>query len=192
MKIIIINGQGGAGKDSFVKFCQKHNDYCKIFNYSTIDFVKDVARKCGWDGRKTQRARKFLSDLKDLISEYNDAPYCNVVTRIKNTLYHYNINDKSTENLIFFIHSREPQDIERWVKDFQARTLLIHRFDGKVFQNHADRDVYTIDYDYIIKNDGTLEELEEKAREFIKEIKQDGWQSIDENEIFDMYYEEIE
>ena len=33
-KIIIINGTGGSGKDTFVEFCSK---YANVFNFSSIE-----------------------------------------------------------------------------------------------------------------------------------------------------------
>ena len=60
--IIIINGTGGSGKDTFVEFVSK---YSKVFNFSSVDKVKEVARVIGWSGTKSEKDRKFLSDLKN-------------------------------------------------------------------------------------------------------------------------------
>ena len=67
MKIIVINGTGGAGKDTFVDVL-KSKSYVKdyfIYNYSTIDRIKTIAEQCGWDGKKDEKGRQLLSDLKD-------------------------------------------------------------------------------------------------------------------------------
>ena len=40
-QIIIINGTGGSGKDSFVEFAAK---YAKVYNFSSIDLIKDKER----------------------------------------------------------------------------------------------------------------------------------------------------
>ena len=58
MKVVIINGQGAAGKDSFVNMCKLIDP--KIQNYSTVDGVKDVARKMCWADDKSYKVRKFL------------------------------------------------------------------------------------------------------------------------------------
>lgn len=71
-QIVIINGTGGSGKDTFVQFCSKYN---KVMNFSSIDKVKEIARLIGWDGKKTEKDRKFLSDLKKLTTEYNDMAF---------------------------------------------------------------------------------------------------------------------
>jgi hypothetical protein len=36
--------------------------YVKI--HSSIDFVKEIAKKIGWDGNKTDKDRAFLGELK--------------------------------------------------------------------------------------------------------------------------------
>ena len=35
-KIIVINGTGGSGKDTFVSYCE---NYSKVFNFSSIDII---------------------------------------------------------------------------------------------------------------------------------------------------------
>lgn len=164
MKIIVINGQGGSGKDTFVNYCKKYSSV-PIYNLSMVSGVKNLASQIGWDGGKTLKDRKFLSDLKDLLDEYNDFPFNNVVESIKIFSEIY-----EGRNAIFFIHAREIKDISRWVNSYNALTVLIRRKEEKIYGNHADDDVFNIDYDYYIDNDSTLEALEEKAKEFIEKI----------------------
>ena len=69
----------GVGKTTFEAKCKELVAANSTFWYdekqrmavdviSTVDFVKQIARECGWDGVKTPRNRKFLSDLKDLLT----------------------------------------------------------------------------------------------------------------------------
>lgn len=75
MEIIVINGFPGAGKDEFVNCCKKLIGEPYVRNISTVDFVKYIAAECGWDGTKTPENRAFLSDLKDLLTKWNDVPF---------------------------------------------------------------------------------------------------------------------
>ena len=50
---------------------------CRII--STVDFVKEVAKFCGWNGQKTPKDRKFLSDLKNILTQWNDIPYKDII-----------------------------------------------------------------------------------------------------------------
>ena len=71
-KIFIINGSGGVGKDTFVELV---SEFASIMNFSSVDKVKDIAKEIGWNGTKTEKDRKFLSDLKILTAEYCDMPF---------------------------------------------------------------------------------------------------------------------
>ena len=171
MKIVIINGQPRAGKDQFVTFCKKHYNWC--LNLSTVDFVKEIAAMCGWDGTKTPNNRKFLSDLKDLLTNWNDVPYQKIKREIelfKREMKNYNF-DPDEEGIIF-IHCREPKEISRFVEEMGAYSLLIRRPEEETEEqsNHSDSQVFDFDYEFIIHNDGTLEELEGKTVTFLQVI----------------------
>lgn len=168
MKIIVINGRPRAGKDTFVEFCQKHCNWC--LNVSTVDFVKKVANYCGWDGTKTPENRKFLSDLKDLLTQWDDIPYkhvCNEITLFQNRVRMYDF-DPDTD-AIAFIHCREPEEIARLCEELGAQSLLITRDEVETNNqsNHADAGVYNYNYDYMIPNENTLQDLEEAAVRFL-------------------------
>ena len=57
------------------------NSFCYIL--STVDFVKEIAKKCGWDGTKDLKNRKFLSDLKDLLTNWNNVPFNKIEQQVK-------------------------------------------------------------------------------------------------------------
>ncbi len=160
-KIIIINGTGASGKDTFIEYTSK---YEKIFNFSSIDIIKKIAKNAGWNGTKTEKDRKFLSDLKKLTTEYNDLAF----TSIKEAVKYFNSN-KCVAN-IMFIHIREPEEIERAVKAFNAKTLLVKRLGhANIITNYSDANVDNYSYDYIITNT-TLKELDHIAKNFVIEI----------------------
>ena len=176
MKIVIINVTGGSGKDTFVSLCQKiYNrpigNYM-IGNCSTIDVVKSIAKSYGWEGTKTEKDRKFLSDLKDLLEEYNQLPTKSVERVIDIYSKNNRFSLRNSKDFILFIHCREPKNIDYFVKKYGAITLLVHNPRVKdITSNHADRDVYDYEYDFTIENNGTLEDLEIQAKNFIEEIK---------------------
>lgn len=168
MRIFIINGSGGSGKDTFVNLCQIYADLfslAKIYNYSTITPIKELAKKIGWDGSKTNKDRKFLSDLKDLLTEYNDYSYTYIESIIKT---HKRIELPIPK--ILFIHCREPKEIQRFVDNYKAKTILIKRPKIEIANNHADMEVENFNYDFIINNDEGLDTLSLKAKHFINTI----------------------
>ena len=158
--IVIINGTGGSGKDTFVSFVSK---YSKVLNFSSIDKVKEVAKIIGWDGGKTEKDRKFLSDLKKLTTEYNDMAFKSTKDAVNEFL--------NSDCDIMFIHIREPEEIERAVKAFGAKTLLVKR-EGldNISSNYSDASVENYNYDFVIYN-STLEKLDSDASAFANNFK---------------------
>lgn len=182
-KIILINGFPQSGKDAFCNLLflsDLEKDYnIKFTSISTVDFVKEIAEKCGWDGEKNLKNRKFLSDLKDLLTEWNDIPIKSIKKKIEvaKCLHKHKIN-------IFFVHTREPEEIERLRNEWDAKSLLIRRasVENNEQSNHADSNVLDCTYDYIIDNNGTLEDLEKSAETFIINILKENWNSYIEEE----------
>ena len=171
MKYFIINGRPRSGKDTFVNFCiEELGAFGKLI--STVDFVKKIATECGWDGTKDLKNRKFLSDLKDLLTNWADVPYTKTMQEIK--LFYYDLEYYDVENSgVVFIMSREPEEISRFEKELGAKSILIRRnaVEFNKQSNHADSEVLNHKYHYIIDNNDTLEELKIKAKEFCNYIK---------------------
>lgn len=173
MKIVVINGVPRAGKDTFVEMCKEilGDDY--VLNISTVDFVKYIAYKCGWNGIKDGKNRKFLSDLKDLLTEWNDIPFKNVQKEIQ--IFQLELNEYCGEGglkrSVVFIHCREPQEIQKFKDKLNAHTVLVRReqVENEEQTNHADSDVFNFAYDSIIYNNGSLDDLRDAARRYLTE-----------------------
>ena len=176
MKIIVINGVARSGKDSFVNACMK-STYNDVYSISSIDKIKELAKQIGWDGKKDERGRRLLSDLKDALTLYDDIPFKTIIKEINNILFTYSQFEQPTDNIIIFVFSREPEEIQRWVDEYNAKTLLIRRDVEEEFDNHADRNVFNFDYDYVYSNIHDLKQLEKDAINFIDFIGKSKWSS---------------
>lgn len=162
-RIFIINGMGGCGKDSFVERIQEYMGEGRVRNFSSVDKVKQMAEFSGWGGAKTDKDRKYLSDLKALTDEYCDMSFKDI-HRVVNEFY------ESNREVALFIHIRESWNISRAVAEFGANTILVRNNSVKdITTNKSDADVYNYEYDYIIDNNETLEDLTNKAIKFCKE-----------------------
>lgn len=168
-QIFVINGFGGVGKDTFVELVSLGlNDRLKRFhtvvNFSSVDKVKEIAIEIGWDGRKTEKDRKFLSDLKSLTKNYCDMPFKSIKNRIEDFT-------KSDKGNVLFLHIREPEEIKRVVDEFGAKSILVVRNSvTHIVSNTSDKNVFDYNYDFVIENNGTIEELEEKVKQFINDV----------------------
>ena len=161
-KVFILNGAGAVGKGTFVEFVSK---YIPTYKYSIADLSKEAATILGWDGGKTEKDRRFLSDIFDLATEYNDSPFQDVVSIVTD------FKSNKIETDVLFVDIRNPKDIARAVETFDAETVLIRNPNiKKIESNHADANVENYKYDYIIENDGTLEQLEMAAKLFVCDV----------------------
>lgn len=157
--IVIINGTGGCGKDTFVELVSKYN---RVLNVSSVDKVKEIATLAGWTGGKEEVDRKFLSVLKRLTTEYNDMSFRDIEEKVSKF--------RNSDLEVMFIHIREPEEIERAKNAFGAETLLIRRVGlSRITSNYSDANVENYTYDYIIEN-STLEELEKEAMNFVSNL----------------------
>lgn len=157
-QVIIINGTGGSGKDTFVKFC---SEFAKVTNISSVDKVKEAAKiLVGWNGEKNEKARKLLVDLKQLSIKYNNYPTKYIEEQFKMF--------KKNDSEYLFIHIREIEEIKKIKKLLNAKTLLIVNPRVELItSNSSDANVYKYNYDYKIENSGSLKDLKQKAKEFI-------------------------
>ena len=159
MKVIIINGSAECGKDEFIKFIQDTYDEEYILNISTIDPSKAALKILGWDGEtKNEETRQAMVDLKRISMKLFNGPF------------HYIIDLIGTTDNIYFVHCREPEEIQKFVNYYKNKciTLLIRSPRGKCLENGSDNVVENYNYNHIIENDGTLNTLKNKAIEFAK------------------------
>ena len=173
--VVIINGAPTSGKSTFVETCIALAKQGRVHEYSTVDFVKHIASECGWDGTKNLKNHKFLSDLKDLLTDWNDVPFKMSQKEIAFWNGIANENKLTYRDIITFIHCREPKEIQKFVDYYgpqECTTLLIRRptVEDNDQSNHADEEVFNYEYETVIWNDGTLTQLEAMAREYMKKI----------------------
>jgi len=158
MKYFVINGQGGSGKDSFVNMVRQKHVNGNVFNISSIHPIKEIAKSGGWLGSKTDKDRKMLSDLKNIFIEYNNLPIKYIMDKIS----FMGADD------IMFIHIRESTEMDKLKKLLPSvKTVLIDRYVEEK-GNDSDDMVYDYQYDIIIDNDGSIDDLKDAAEIFIQ------------------------
>ena len=136
---------------------------------STVDLVKWLAEEAGWDGTKTPKNRKFLSDLKQLLIEWDDVPYKDVIKTAQNAraiLDAFGI----ARTLYVFVQCREPEEIQKFVDRVGARTVFISRKDHEKPTNESDIATRRYNYETTIFNDGDLAQLKLCAQAYVKSL----------------------
>lgn len=177
IQIVIINGSGGVGKDTFVQFCRKQ--FANTHNISSVDNVRLVAQKMGWNNDKSEKGRKFLSDLKVLWNDYNNGCTMGTFRRVEGIVN--NMLDFELDCLIF-VHIREPEKIDEFKRLCETelgiipKTILIRNENvPQINSNASDRDVMNYEYDAYFFNTRDLATLERVARDFTKMIMAGDW-----------------
>lgn len=163
MRIFIVNGTGGSGKTTFEKMVEniaKQNNY-NIKIISTIDYIKQIAKTLGWDGGKALNDRRFLSDLKDALTRWKDIPYQKIKENLEDFMLEQEVD-------AVFVDCREPEEIKRFVNDYNAITILVQRGSAIIYGNHADDNVNNYQYDIVIDNSRGLDELNQEAQLFVE------------------------
>lgn len=163
--VFVINGSGGVGKDTICGLAARH---WRVQNISSITPILDIARSAGWNGDKTPKARRFLSQLKQICTEFNDLPFSYCLEQ-----YHLFLQSDAQ---ILFVHIREPEEIARFCSTVgnDCKTILVRReamesVRGKL-GNRSDDDVEEFVYDFVFCNDYPLDKLPDQVYRFFTEI----------------------
>ena len=165
MKIFVINGYPGSGKDEFVRLCAQHSKI-PVVNYVTSTPAKLALHVLGWKGEeKTPEIRKALADLMELSEALFNGVIAATEAKLIRAMEDYG------DNCIVFIHCREPRNIDYYREKHGAITVFINRDKvgnrKKRFSNASDAQVEHYDYDIVIENSRSLQVLEQKAVDFI-------------------------
>lgn len=168
MKVIIINGAAESGKDIFIRLIRDNISKLNIFNISTIDPSKSALKILGWDGEtKNEETRQAMVDLKRISMKLFNGPFKHIVKEIA---IHNDIADHQMRTKIHFVHCREPEEIQKFVDFYKDNciTLLIRSPRGKALKNGSDDVVEDYNYNHIIENNETIDELKVKAIAFAR------------------------
>jgi len=164
---LIINGVARSGKDTFIELLRRQPN-THVVAISSIDPVKFIASKFEWKGEKTNKDRLMLSNLKDMLTEYNDFPFKTATNYLAET-FHITEMPVGTKHLFYCVQSREPEDIEKYKGYFNqnqinTKTVLIKRQEAqlKTPNNHADQGVFKYAYDLCLNNNKNIKKFEKE------------------------------
>ena len=157
--VLIVNGKPRAGKDTFAEIL---GGFIPVYKYSMVEKVKSIALDCGYEGKKDEKDRKFLADLKKLTDEYSNLSMNDVIDRISQFAL------DEIKELIFVVDVREPSDIRFLKQQTGAFTVFIDNKNvPEITSNEADANVNKYNYDFHVGNNGTKEEFQENIYEFL-------------------------
>ena len=179
--VVIVNGKPGSGKTTFQRKCIDYldrNDFAYGYIHSSIDYIKDIYKQLGWNGQKTDKARKDLSILKQMWIDNCNGPLKHIMDYVLKL-------DNDSDHIVF-IDIREESEIFKFEEVFDAlnpigircTTVFIDRKDndGMEYGNKSDDNAgqNMLLYQHVICNDGTIEQLNEMACSFIETLLNGG------------------
>jgi dephospho-CoA kinase len=176
-KIILVSGKARSGKGEFSKFLKQklENQNNKVVQTFFAKYLKQYSMDLGWDGiSKDEYWREFLQNIgTELIQEQ-----LNMKTfhpkRISEDIIILNcygidyfiIDDCRFKREVYYIKSVFPNDvITIRIESNNSRSDL----NNEQLQHKSEIDLDDFKFDFIIKNDGNLEELDNKVDIFIKQ-----------------------
>lgn len=175
MKIILIGGKANSGKDSTAEYIDEYyrNKGLDVVNIQIAFYIKMYAKEIAkWDGDNETKPRQLLQDLgTELIRKQIDEYFF-----IKRIIQDIDIYSRYFD-VITISDGRMPEEFEEITKAY-PETVTVHitrpgyvSHLTKTQKAHATEAlVDDIKYDYDIVNDGTLDDLKDKAVKLCKKL----------------------
>ena len=162
MKILLIGGKAGAGKNTVADIIKKNFDNVNLLAFATR--VKDTAYFMGWDGQKDERGRKLLQHIGAVGREYYKDTWANDVAWL--------IKSKSLskgDSLFVVTDFRFPNEYQVLNKAFPHSVYTMYvtgRQANLGEENSKDVSENSLDdfvFDFVIDNSGSKEALEDEV-----------------------------
>lgn len=179
MKLLIVfTGHARAGKDTAADFMEKEVRAKGYSCYRTAfaKALKDCAYKCGWDGVKDEKGRTLLQHLGDVMREYHGK---DCFSKLAYDAYMESGRDIGIITDCRFLNEEK----YIWGRCYQDGVILwFVKITGNhpesktecltpaQLQHHSESEIDEIDYDFLIKNDGTMDDLKAKVHETAEHI----------------------
>jgi len=164
VRVLLLNGVAQSGKDTVIDTLETLKD-TNVIRVSSVDWVKKVAKLCGWTGTKTEEDRLFLATLKDALTQFNESPQSQTIQEVAKQLKALPAADQT----FICICAREPRDLEYFkeyyqkTKNYPVTTVLVTRAKAEknTPNNKADQGVFDYEYDLTLSNNTSLKKFQQ-------------------------------
>jgi len=174
MLIILVSGKSHSGKGTsseiLEQILQSQNKH--VIRCSLSTYIRQIAKDdFYWDGIDTLESRIFMGEVYRIGTEFY--PY-----HMARRVWERDIQPYVNKNTVAIVESfREKVNydyfVELWkqkiIDDITTIRIIRPNFDAIKDKNHkkhvSESDLDNFNFDYIIENNGTIEELENKLKE---------------------------
>ena len=164
MIIMICSQLPSQGKDLATQFLVENFDGVRV---AFADKLKDYAKSLTWDGNKDTKGRTFLIDLGCICRKYNQNIWVEKTTeKIDDIILRGNSVIVSD-----FRFLSEYTYLKQYYKDIIILGIESNILGNKEFANNESQIEYNIiKKDYVIENNGTIEEFKNKILKIMEDI----------------------
>lgn len=170
--IYIISGKAKAGKDTTAGFIKEFysNKGLKTINLQFSSYIKMYAKEISsWDGTENNKPRTLLQELGENIRKDIDKYFFinRIIDDIRVYSNYYNIitiSDARLPEELNKIHERYPNSIK--ISIIRPNYNPYNSLEEKNHPTETALDDY-YDYDYIINNNGTLNDLKKEVKNIL-------------------------
>ena len=175
MKIYVICGKARHGKDTTALAIKKAYGDKKVINLSYGSYIKEFAKNISdWDGRDETKPRELLQHLgTEVIRNNIDKDF--FIKRLCNDIRVYSYYF----DVITISDARFPDEIitpKKLFDDVITIKVVRSNFDTNLTLEEQKHSTETAldgfdDYDYVIENNGTIDELDKRVLKIVKEVE---------------------
>lgn len=179
-KIYVVSGKARHGKDTTCEIIKEiyEEENVKVINLAYGSYIKEYAKKISdWDGNEETKPRKLLQVLgTDIIRKKIDPDF--FVKRLCEDIkvYSYFFDIITISDARFINEVVVPKEM---FDDVVTVRIIREGFKGDLTTDELKHETEIAldnfnDYDYILKNDGTVADLKVKIKAMIEEVEHES------------------
>lgn len=168
IRLLIVTGLSGGGKDELIDYISEKVPSIYISTVDEIKWMLERHRIIEHENRKNPKYRKLISDIKNLLIEFNSNIF------IENIEFELTFTDS-----IVITQMRENSELKKFKAHFGDECLIIKVIRSSTEQTAkdvlecdivADWDINNIEADIVVNNCGTLNDLKNESLKIVERI----------------------
>ena len=169
IRLLIVTGLSDSGKDELIEYISEKIPSVYVSTIDEIKFMLERHRIIEHENRKNPKYRKLISDIKNLLIDFNSNIF------IEDIEFELTFTDT-----ILITQMRENSELKKFKEHFGDECLIIKVIRSSTEQTAkdvlerdivADWDIDNIEADIVIINDGTLSDLRNESLKIVERIK---------------------